>query len=172
MKKKSNNFPNANLEITASSVRLIDENSEMLGVMSLSSALERAQAASLDLVEISPHSEPPVCKIMDFGKYKYQEKKKLHDSKKKQKIVSIKEIKLRPTIGDHDLTIKVKSINQFIADGDKVKVSLKYKGREITHQEIGTAVFEKMKLQLSEECKIELEPKLEGNQLLMIIVPK
>ncbi len=172
MKKKSNNFPNANLEITASSVRLIDEKGEMLGITSISSALERAQAAALDLVEISPQSEPPVCKIMDFGKYKYQEKKKLNDSKKKQKVVSIKEIKLRPTIGDHDLNIKVKSINQFIADGDKVKVSLKYKGREITHQEIGRAVFEKIKILLSEECKIELEPKLEGNQLLMIVIPK
>lgn len=172
MKKKSNNFPSANLEITASSVRLIDEKGEMLGITSISSALEKAQAVALDLVEISPQSEPPVCKIMDFGKYKYQEKKKLNDSKKKQKVVSIKEIKLRPTIGDHDLNIKVKSINQFIADGDKVKVSLKYKGREITHQEIGRAVFDKIKTLLSEECKIELEPKLEGNQLLMIVIPK
>ncbi len=172
MKKKSNNFPNANLEITASSVRLVDENGEMLGVVTLEKALDHAQRLGLDLVEISPHAEPPVCKIMDFGKYKYQEKKKLHDSRKKQKTITTKEIKLRPTISDHDLGIKVKSINSFIEDGDKVKISLKYKGREITHQEIGTAVFEKIKAMLCEGSKIELDPKMEGNQLLMIVGPK
>jgi translation initiation factor IF-3 len=172
MKKKNNNFPNANLEITASPVRVVDENGEMLGVMSRDAALERAQRIGLDLVEIAPNSEPPVCKIMDFGKYKYQEKKKINDNKKKQKVVTLKEIKLRPTISDHDLGIKIRSINQFIAGGDKVKISLKFKGREITHQEIGHSVFDKIKNQLSEECKIELEPKMEGNQLLMIVVPK
>jgi len=172
MKKKSSHFPNANLEITANSVRLVDEKGEMLGVFPLSNALEQAQNAGLDLVEISPNSEPPVCKIMDFGRYKYQEKKKIHDARKKQKTAVLKEIKLRPTISDHDLGIKIKSMNHFIEDGDKVKISLKFKGREITHQEIGLAVFEKIKAQLSEECKIEHEPKMEGNQLMMIVVPK
>ena len=172
MKKKSSPFPSANLEITATSVRLVDEKGEMLGITSLEDALQQAQKAGLDLVEISPNSEPPVCKMMDFGRYKYQEKKKIHDARKKQKTVSLKEIKLRPTISDHDLGIKVKSINNFIAEGDKVKVSLKFKGREITHQEVGFAVFEKIKTQLSEECKIEHEPKMDGNQVMMIVVPK
>lgn len=172
MKKKANNFSKANLEITAPMVRLINETGEMLGVVSIKIALERAEKAQLDLVEISPNSEPPVCKIMDFGRYKYQEKKKIHDARKKQKVVSLKEIKLRPNIGDHDLQIKIKSMNSFISDGDKVKITLKFKGREITHQEFGFAVFEKIKLQLTEEAKIEYEPKMEGNQLMMIVVPK
>jgi len=172
MKKKSSHFPSSNLEITATSVRLVDDKGEMLGITSIEDALQQAQKIGLDLVEISPNSEPPVCKIMDFGRYKYQEKKKTQDARKKQKTVSLKEIKLRPTISDHDLGIKVKSMNSFIAEGDKVKVSLRFKGREITHQEIGFAVFEKVKAQLSEESKIEHEPKMEGNQLMMIIVPK
>ncbi len=171
MKKKSNNFPKANLEITALSVRLIDGAGEMMGVVSLSEALARAQKEGLDLVEISPTSEPPVCKIMDFGRHKYQEKKKIHDARKRQKTVSLKEIKLRPTISDHDLGIKVKSMNNFILEGDKVKVTLKFKGREITHQEIGFVVFEKIKAQLIEEAKIEYEPRMEGNQLMMIVIP-
>lgn len=172
MKKKANNFSKANLEITAPTVRLIDETGEMVGVVTLNIALDKAEKAELDLVEISPNSEPPVCKIMDFGRYKYQEKKKIHDARKKQKVISLKEIKLRPTIGDHDLQIKIKSMNSFIEHGDKVKITLKFKGREITHQEIGFAVFEKIKLQLTEEAKIEYEPKMEGNQLMMIVVPK
>ena len=172
MKKKSNNFPRANLEITALSVRLIDEEGEMMGVFPINDALARAQKEGLDLVEISPNSEPPVCKIMDFGRHKYQEKKKIHDARKRQRTVLLKEIKLRPTISDHDLGIKIKSMNNFIIDGDKVKITLKFKGREITHQEIGFAVFEKIKAQLIEEAKIEYEPKMEGNQLMMIVVPK
>jgi translation initiation factor IF-3 len=172
MKKKANNFSKVNLEITSPTVRLINEKADMLGVVSLAVALEEAQKVGLDLVEISPHSEPPVCKIMDFGRYKYQEKKKIHDARKKQKVVALKEIKLRPTIGDHDLQIKIKSMNNFIQNGDKVKITLKFKGREITHQEFGFAVLEKIKLQLVEEAKIEFEPKMEGNQLMMIVVPK
>lgn len=172
MKKKANNFSRANLEITATTVRLIDEKGEMVGVLPISKALDFATQANLDLVEISPNAEPPVCKIMDFGRYKYQEKKKFHDAKKKQKVVSLKEIKLRPTIGEHDLLIKIKSINSFILDGDKVKVTLKFKGREITHQELGFSVFERIKPKLVEEAKIEYEPKMEGNQLMMIVVPK
>ena len=172
MKKKSGHFQRANLEITALSVRLIDDKGEMLGVISIDEALKQAQKEGLDLVEVSPNSEPPVCKIMDFGRHKYQEKKKMQDARKKQKTVSLKEIKCRPTIGDHDLNIKIRNLNNFILDGDKVKITLKFKGREITHQEIGFAVLEKIKLQLVEEAKIEYEQKMEGNQLMMIIVPK
>ncbi|MEK6734298.1 MAG: translation initiation factor IF-3 [Pseudomonadota bacterium] len=172
MKKKSGNFPNANLEITATTVRLVNENGEMQGIFKTTDALHEAQKMGLDLVEISPNAEPPVCKIMDFGRYKYQAKKKNQDAKKKQKVVSLKEIKLRPTISDHDLGIKIRSMNSFIEDGDKVKVTLRFKGREITHQEIGVAVFDKIIAQLSENSKIEYEPKMEGNQLMMIVVPK
>lgn len=172
MKKKSGNLSKSNLEITAPTVRLVDEKGEMIGVVPLESALEQAQKVGLDLVEISPNSEPPVCKMMDFGRHKYQEKKKIHDARKRQRTVSLKEIKLRPTIGEHDLQIKIKSMNNFILAGDKVKITLKFKGREITHQELGFAVFEKIKLQLTEEAKLEYEPKMEGNQLMMIAVPK
>lgn len=172
MKKKSNSYPKANLEIISPSVRLVDSAGEMLGIFSLSDALQQAQKEGLDLVEISPNSEPPVCKVMDFGRHKYQEKKKHHDARKKQKTISLKELKLRPTISDHDLNIKIKSMNGFIVEGDKVKITLKFKGREITHQEIGFTVFEKIKAQLCEEAKIEYEPRMEGNQLMMIVVPK
>ena len=172
MKKKSSNLPRANLEITTRLVRLIGSEGEMVGVLPTDEALRRAKQEGLDLVEISPNAEPPVCKIMDFGRHKYQEKKKQQDAKKRQRTVLVKEIKLRPTIGEHDLQIKIKSINGFIKDGDKVKVTLRFRGREITHQEIGFAVFEKIKLHLIEEAKIEFEPKIEGNQVVMIIVPK
>lgn len=172
MKKKSGNLSKSNLEITAPTVRLVDDKGEMLGVVPLESALEQAQKVGLDLVEISPNSEPPVCKMMDFGRHKYQEKKKIHDARKRQRTVSLKEIKIRPTIGEHDLQIKIKSMNSFILAGDKVKITLRFKGREITHQELGFAVFEKIKLQLTEEAKLEYEPKMEGNQLMMIVVPK
>lgn len=172
MKKKSSNFPKANLEITSRLVRLINADAEMLGVFSIEDALTMAKKDGLDLVEISPNAEPPVCKIMDFGRHKYQEKKKVQDAKKRQRTVLLKEIKLRPTISDHDLQIKIKSINNFILEGDKVKVSLRFKGREITHQELGFAVFEKIKLQLIEQAKVEYEPKMEGNQIVMIIVTK
>lgn len=172
MKKKASKFPNANLEITSRTVRLINEDAEMLGVVTLEEALNQAKKANLDLVEISPNAEPPVCKLMDFGRYKYQEKKKHNDAKKRQRTVLLKEIKIRPTIGEHDLQIKIKSINNFITEGDKVKVSLRFKGREITHQELGFAVFEKIKLELIEQAKVENEPKMEGNQIIMIIVSK
>lgn len=171
MNKKSNPFPKANLEITAPIVRLINDKKEMLGVKTLEEALQQAQKEGLDLVEVSPHSEPPVCKIMDFGRHKYQEKKKMQDAKKRQRTISLKEIKIRPTIGAHDLDIKIKSMNNFLLEGDKVKVTLRFKGREITHKEIGFALFEKVKEQLVEEAKIEHEPKMEGNQILMIVVP-
>ena len=172
MKKKSSNFPKANLEITSRTVRLINADAEMLGVVSLDEALNFAKKDGLDLVEISPGAEPPVCKIMDFGRYKYQEKKKSNDAKKRQRTILLKEIKIRPTIGEHDLQIKIKSINNFIYEGDNVKVSLRFKGSEITHQELGFAVFEKIKLALIEQAKVEFEPKMEGNQIVMIIVNK
>lgn len=172
MKRKNNNFPKANLEIMSRTVRLINSNADMIGVVSIDEALRAAKSEGLDLVEISPNAEPPVCKVMDFGRHKYQEKKKMQNAKKKQKVVMLKEIKVRPTISDHDLQIKVKNLNGFILDGDKVKVSLRFKGREITHQEVGFAVFAKLKTWLVEEAKIEHEPRMEGNQIVMIVIPK
>ena len=141
----------------------------MIGVVPLEEGLRKALSESLDLVEISPGAEPPVCKIMDFGKYKYEIKKKVQVSKKSQKTLVIKEIKLRPVISDHDLLIKAKQIIKFLEDGCKVKVSLKFKGREITHDELGFKVLEKMKVQVGEHAKIDSEPKFEGKQIIMIM---
>ena len=172
MKKKSSNLPKANLEIMSRTVRLVDVNGEMIGVVPIDEALKLARNENLDLVEISPNAEPPVCKIMDFGRHKYQTKKKMHNAKKKQRTILLKEIKLRPTIGEHDLQIKIRNINNFILEGDKVKVSLRFKGREITHQEIGFNVFTRIKEQLVEQAKIEYEPRMEGNQVIMIVVAK
>ena len=168
---KKDIYPKANKQIRAGQVRLIDSNGDMLGVMSVNQALEVAAAQSLDLVEISPSAEPPVCKILDFGKYRYEQKKKVHDAKKKQKVVALKEIKLRPNIGDNDLRIKLKSIEKFINAGDKVKITLKFRGREITHQELGMQVMERIIQEIGEIVKIELSPRLEGKQILMVLVP-
>lgn len=144
----------------------------MLGLFELREALFKAEKASLDLVEISPNTDPPVCKIMDFGKFKYEAKKRASDSKKKQKQVEIKEIKLRPTIGEHDLQVKLRSINKFIEEGDKVKITLRFKGREITHQEVGMEVMQRVITALGETVKIDTTPKMEGPQLLMMVSPK
>jgi translation initiation factor IF-3 len=142
----------------------------MLGVVDLHSAIGKAQSFGLDLVEISPNAEPPVCKIMDYGKYKYELKKKLNDAKKKQKIVEIKEIKLRPTIGEHDLQIKIKQIKKFIEEGEKVKITLRFKGREITHNEIGLNLVNKVIDELQDIAKAESPAKLEGKQILVMLV--
>jgi translation initiation factor IF-3 len=153
-------------------VRLVDDVGEMIGVVPLAQALKLAQEKGLDLVEVSPTAEPPVCKILDFGKFKYEAKKKSHGAKKKQKIVELKEIKLRPNIGINDYEVKLRSIKKFIAEGDKVKITLRFKGREITHQEIGYKLLERLKGDVEEISKIELAPKMDGKQMLMIITPK
>lgn len=152
-------------------VRLVGAEGQMLGVVPLREALNLAEQAGLDLVEVSPNAEPPVCKIIDFGKYKYELQKKAHEAKKKQTKVEIKEIKLRPNIGQGDLDIKTKAIIKFLNEGNKVKVSLRFRGREITHQELGRNVFEKIKESIQEVGKIELDPKMEGMQLVMILTP-
>lgn len=164
-------MPKANKDIRASSVRLIDQDGNMLGVVQLRDALFKSSQAGLDLVEISPNAEPPVCKIMDFGKYKYEVKKKAHDAKKKQKIVALKEVKFRPNIGSGDFMVKLRNINKFLQEGDKVKISLQFKGREIVHNEIGMQLFHRIIEGTSEYGKVELNPRLEGKQMLMIIVP-
>lgn len=144
----------------------------MEGVVPLNVALAKAEAAGLDLVEISPHSEPPVCKILDFGKYRYESKKKVQKTKKKQKVVEVKEIKLRPNIGKHDLDVKVNQIKKFIGSGEKVKITLRFKGREISHQEIGMNLVKGILEQVSDIAQAEVLPKVEGVQIVTILVAK
>ena len=145
---------------------------EMLGVIPIEQALLKAEQQALDLVEISPNAVPPVCKLMDFGKFKYESKKKAHDAKRKQRVSVTKEIKLRPNIGLHDLEIKIKAIHKFISEGDKVKITLKFKGREITHHEIGMNLLQKVIEDTKDFAKTEVEPKFEGKQLLLQLAPK
>lgn len=144
----------------------------MLGVVAIDRALQVAAGRGLDLVEISPTAEPPVCKVMDFGKYKFELRRKKQESRKKQHVVQLKEIKLRPTTDKHDYDVKVRSILRFIADGDKVKVSLKFRGREVTHDEIGMEMMLKIKADSAAVAKAELEPRMEGKQIIMILAPK
>ena len=171
-KSKKDNLPKANKDIRAKEVRLVAEDGEMLGVMSIFDALKRAEIAGLDLVEISPQAEPPVCKMMDFGRVKYESKKKTQESKKKQRVIVLKEVKFRPNIGQNDFDVKVRNIQKFLSDGDKVKVSLWFRGREIVHNEMGKQLFQKVIDAVGEGAKLELEPKMEGKQMMMIMVPK
>ena len=170
--KSKGSQPNVNQHIRVDKVRLIDSEGEMLGVVLLSEALEKAKAVKLDLVEIVPNSTPPVCKIMDYGKYKFDAQKKAHDARKKQKVVALKEVKLRPNIDVHDLGIKINRAKKFIENGDKVKFSLRFRGREITHKELGLAVINNIKEQLDEVAKIEVEPKFEGMLVIMVMGPR
>lgn len=144
----------------------------MRGVMSVRDAIALAEEAGLDLVEISPNAEPPVCKVLDYGKYKYEMQKKAAEARKKQKVIELKEIKLRPTIDDHDFSIKMKSAVSFLQDGDKVKVTMRFRGREMSHQEIAQQVFTRVKSELEPYGKIEAEPSFEGRQMIMIMSAK
>ncbi len=164
--------PKINEAIRAREIRLIDENGENVGVVSRFDAMERATTAGLDLVEISPDAEPPVCKIMDFGKFKFEQQKKAAEARKKQKIVEIKEIKMRPAIDDHDYEVKLKAIRRFFEEGDKVKVTLRFRGREMAHQELGMAVLQRVKAEVEAIAKVESEPRLEGRQMVMVLSPK
>jgi len=168
----SNDEPRVNHEIKNATIRLIDARGNMVGVVSAKEGVRAAEEAGLDLVEISPHAEPPVCKVMDYGKYKYEAQKRAADQRKKQKVVVIKEIKLRPTIDKHDLEVKMRAVHKFIDDGDKVKFTLKFRGREIAHQEIGRKLLEQIQTDLGESVKIEMSPRMEGRQLVMMIAPK
>ena len=164
--------PRINDEIRVPQVRLIDDAGEMIGVMSAREALIRAYDVGLDLVEISPNAVPPVCKILDYGKYKYEQQKKANEARKKQKVVEIKEIKVRPNIDDHDYEVKMKQMKNFIGEGDKVKVTLRFRGREMAHQELGVKVLERIRNDLTELVKVEQMPKLENRQMVMVIAPK
>ena len=168
----SRDGPRVNDEITAMSIRLVDERGQMAGVVSLREALEKAAEAGLDLVEIAPTASPPVCKILDYGKFKYEEQKKKNEARKKQKVIEIKEIKLRPTIDDNDYNIKMKAMQRFLQEGDKVKVTLRFRGRELAHQELGMAVLVRVRDDLDEVAKVEQMPKMEGRQMVMVVAPK
>ena len=144
----------------------------MLGVMSAREALLRAYEAGMDLLEISPNAVPPVCKILDYGKYKYEQQKKANEARKKQKIVEIKEIKVRPNIDDHDYDVKMRAAKSFIEEGDKVKVTLRFRGREMAHQDLGVKVLERIRTELAEMAKVEQMPRLENRQMIMVLAPR
>ena len=158
--------------IDASTVRLIDEDGENVGVVKTGDAIERAADVGLDLVEISPNADPPVAKILDFGKYKYETQKKASEARKKQKTVEVKEIKMRPNIDTHDYDVKMRSIVRFFEEGDKVKVTLRFRGREMAHQELGRAVLKRVQVDTEEIAKVEAFPKMEGRQMVMVMAPK
>ena len=141
-------------------------------MVAITDALARAAEAGLDLVEIAPNSEPPVCKILDYGKYKYQAQKKAAEARKKQRTVEIKEIKMRPNIDTHDYDVKMRSIHRFFEEGDKVKVTLRFRGREMAHQELGAQLLDRVKQDTSTVAKVESEPKLEGRQMVMVLAPR
>jgi translation initiation factor IF-3 len=164
--------PRINDAIRAREVRLIDENGQNVGIVSKLDAMQRATDAGLDLVEISPDAEPPVCKILDFGKFKYQEQKRQAEARKNQKIVEIKEIKMRPGIDDHDYDVKMRAIRRFFEEGDKVKITLRFRGREMAHQHLGMAVLNRVKSETEAIAKVESEPRFEGRQMVMVLAPK
>ena len=171
LKEKRGPEPRVNREIVADKIRLIGADGEMVGVTNVAEGLRIAAAAGLDLVEISPNAEPPVCKVLDYGKFRFAEQKKFQEQRKKQKVIQIKEIKIRPGIGQHDLDIKLKAIHKFLDEGDKVKLTLRFRGREMAHQELGMAVLLKVRDTLGDKIKVEHEPKAEGRQVVMVIAP-
>jgi len=161
-----------NDEITTDEIRLIDDTGENHGTVKIDKGLAMAKAAGLDLVEISPNAEPPVCKILDYGRFRYAAQKKASLAKKKQKTVEIKEIKLRPGIEKHDYDVKMRSVDKFLSGGDKVKITLRFRGREMAHQELGMDVLKRVELDFKELAKVEQAPKMEGRQIIMVLSAK
>ncbi|MCJ2184029.1 translation initiation factor IF-3 [Novosphingobium sp. 1949] len=164
--------PRYNKFIQADKVRVIDENGENIGVLSTREAIERAADVGLDLVEVSPNADPPVCKFLDVGKYRYEAQKKANAARKTQKTQEIKEIKMRPNIDDHDYDVKMRNIHRFIGDGDKVKVTLRFRGRELSHQQLGMNLLRRVQEDVAEVAKVEAYPRMEGRQMLMVLAPK
>ena len=164
--------PRANDRITAERVRLVDHNGSMIGVLPLDEALERAEEAGLDLVEVSPTADPPVCKILDYGKFKYDAQKRAAEARKKKKTNDIQEVKMRPGIDAHDYGVKMRNITKFLDAGDKVKVTLRFRGREMAHQDLGVKVLERVKEELEAIGKVEQFPKMEGRQMTMVLAPR
>ena len=164
--------PRYNEFITVPKVRVIDENGENLGVLYTREAIEQAAEVGLDLVEVSPTADPPVCKFLDIGKYKYEAQKKANLARKTQKTQEIKEIKMRPNIDDHDYDTKMRSVVKFIVEGDKVKITLRFRGREMAHSQLGMAVLQRVKADTEAIVKVESEPRFEGRQMVMVLAPK
>jgi translation initiation factor IF-3 len=164
--------PRMNQDIRAPRILLIDQNGEKQGVMPTSAAIEAAEEAGLDLVEIVPNADPPVCKIMDYGKFRFQEQKKKAEARKRQKVVELKEIKLRPNIDSHDYEVKAKAMHRFFGEGDKVKVTLRFRGREMAHPELGLKLLKKVQEDFDEIAKVEYAPRMEGRQMIMILAPR
>ena len=175
MNKSNRTFvqgPAVNELITSSEVRVISEKGDMLGVLKTEDAIKKAFELGLDLVEVSPNASPPVCKIIDYGKYKYQVQKKQAEAKKKQKTFEVKEVKLRPGIEDNDYEVKLKSIHRFLKDGDKVKITLRFRGREMAYHQRGMDILKKLETAIEPSAKVEQVPKLEGRQMTMVIAPR
>ena len=164
--------PRINEEIRVREVHLIEKDGTNKGTVPIADALAAAQEAGLDLVEISPNAVPPIVKILDYGKYKYQEQKKAAEARKKQKVVEIKEIKLRPMIDDHDYEVKMRAMQRFFEEGDKVKITCRFRGREMAHQELGMRLLDRVKEDTVEISKVEAEPRLEGRQMMMVLAPR
>ena len=169
---KKDSGPRTNEQITASEVRVISSTGAQLGIISIREALNHAEDEGFDLVEVSPDAKPPVCKILDYGKLKYKEQKSKKEAKKKQKTIEVKEIKMRPGIDTHDYQVKIKALLKFISGGNKVKVSMRFRGREMEHQNLGFELLRKLTKEVNEHAKIEVPPKGEGKQIMMILVPQ
>ena len=168
----SRDGPRVNEDIRVPQVRLIDQDGEMQGVLTTRDALLRAYGVGLDLLEISPNADPPVCKILDYGKFKYEQQKKKNEAKKRQRVIEIKEVKVRPNIDDHDYEVKMRAMKSFIEEGDKVKVTLRFRGREMAHQDLGIKVLERIRAELEVNTKVEQMPRMENRQMIMVLAPK
>ena len=158
--------------IDAPEIRVVDADGEMVGIISVEEGIELAYEAGLDLVEISPNAEPPVCKVLDYGKYKYEEQKRKNEARKKQKTIDVKEIKMRPGIDEHDYQVKLRSMLRFLEDGDKVKVTIRFRGRELVHNELGMKVLDRVRDETEELAKVEAFPRLEGRMMTMVLAPR
>ena len=164
--------PRINGAIRVPKVRCIDPDGNQLGVLDTREALIKAEDFGLDLVEVQPNAEPPVCKILDYGKFKYEAQKRANEARKKQKIIEVKEIKFRPNIDEHDYQVKMRNVNKFLGAGDKVKVTLRFRGREMAHQELGANVLKRVREETDEIAKVEAMPKMEGRQMIMVLAPR
>ena len=168
----SRDGPRVNEEISIPEVRVVDADGEMVGVISTQEGIEMAAEVGLDLVEVSPNANPPVCKILDYGKYKYEAQKKANEARKKQKVILIKEIKMRPGIDEHDYQVKMRNVKRFIDDGDKVKMTIRFRGREMAHQNLGMDVLHRVRDEMEEHAKVEQFPRSEGRMMTMVLAPK
>lgn len=168
----SRDGPRVNEQISNAEVRVVDADGEMVGVISVQEGIEMAAEVGLDLVEVSPNANPPVCKILDYGKFKYEAQKKANEARKKQKIILIKEIKMRPGIDEHDYQVKMRNVHRFIEDGDKVKLTIRFRGREMAHQNLGMDVLHRVRDEMDEFAKVEQFPRSEGRMMTMVLAPK